>query len=278
MKLMNLLRYLTASIMFFSVQSFAGERIVSIGGDVTEIIYALNAEQSLVGRDSTSLIPTQVQKLPDIGYMRQLNAEGILSLKPTKVMASEVAQPAVVFEQLKSVGIQVDILPFGYTAESVIEKIKRIGKSLNKSAQAEILSKTFVQQLEAIDRSDLDVRILFVLNRAGANQMVAGSGTMADTEIKLIGAKNAMENQVRFTPISQEGVIAANPDLIVMTQLGIKALGGEDKVWELAGILHTNAGKQRNLVVVEDIALMSFGLTTPKEMAKLRMAAEKVKK
>ncbi len=270
--------FLTFSIATLSTITIAQERIISIGGDVTEIIYALNAEQNLVGRDSTSMIPQAVNALPDIGYMRQLNAEGILALKPTKVIATEVAQPSIVLEQLKSAGVTVDTIPFKYSAENVVEKIKKVGESLSKQTQAVTLAENFANELKAIPNSPLDVRILFVLNRAGANQTVAGKDTVADEAIKLIGAKNAMGNNVRFVPISQEGVIAANPDLIVMTRLGIQSLGSTEKVWELPGIAHTNAGKNKQLVIVEDIAFMSFGLTTPKALLTLRQAAEQVKK
>ncbi len=270
--------FLTFSIATLSTITIAQERIISIGGDVTEIIYALNAEQNLVGRDSTSMIPQAVNALPDIGYMRQLNAEGILALKPTKVIATEVAQPSIVLEQLKSAGVSVDTIPFKYSAENVVEKIKKVGESLGKQTQAVTLAENFANELKAIPNLPLDVRILFVLNRAGANQTVAGKDTVADEAIKLIGAKNAMGNNVRFVPISQEGVIAANPDLIVMTRLGIQSLGSTEKVWELPGIAHTNAGKNKQLVIVEDIAFMSFGLTTPKALLALRQAAEQVKK
>ena len=270
--------FLTFSIATLSTVTIAQERIVSIGGDVTEIIYALNAEQNLVGRDSTSMIPQAVNALPDIGYMRQLNAEGILALKPTKVIVTEVAQPSIVLEQLKSAGVTVDTIPFKYSAENVVEKIKKVGESLGKQTQAVTLAENFANELKAVPNSPLDVRILFVLNRAGANQTVVGKDTVADEAIKLIGAKNAMENNVRFVPISQEGVIAANPDLIVMTRLGIQNLGSTEKVWELPGIAHTNAGKNKQLVIVEDIAFMSFGLTTPKALLALRQAAEQVKK
>ncbi|WP_373779075.1 hemin ABC transporter substrate-binding protein [Glaesserella sp.] len=265
-------------LTLFQVQANAQDRIVSIGGDVTEIIYALDAQQYLVGRDSTSMIPKEVNTLPDVGYMRQLNAEGILALKPTKVIVSEVAQPSIILEQLKSAGIKVDTIPFKYNAESVLEKIQKVGESLGKPTQAVTLAQKFTNELHAIPNSPLDVRILFVLNRTGANQTVAGKDTVADEAIKLIGAKNAMGSHVRFVPISQEGVISANPDLIVMTHLGVKGLGSTDKVWELPGIAHTNAGKNKQLVVVDDIAFMSFGLTTPKALFALRQAAEQVKK
>ncbi|VEI48250.1 hemin transport system periplasmic protein HmuT [Actinobacillus equuli] len=82
----------------------------------------MGAEQALVGRDSTSIAPLAAQQLPDVGYMRQLNVEGILALKPTKVISSDVAQPSVVFEQLKSAGVTVERVPFEYTPESVIQK------------------------------------------------------------------------------------------------------------------------------------------------------------
>ena len=69
----------------------AQEKIVALGGDVTEIVYALGAQSSLVARDSTSQWPQAANDLPDVGYLRQLNAEGILSMRPTLVLASDRA-------------------------------------------------------------------------------------------------------------------------------------------------------------------------------------------
>lgn len=73
---------LLAALPLFA--SAAAERVISLGGDVTEIVYALNAGQQLVAKDSTSTWPAAAQKLPDVGYLRQLNAEGILSLRPDR--------------------------------------------------------------------------------------------------------------------------------------------------------------------------------------------------
>lgn len=254
----------------------AQERIVSIGGDVTEIIYALGAEQALVGRDSTSITPLAAQQLPDVGYMRQLNVEGILMLNPTKVISSEVAQPSVVFEQLKNAGIAVERVPFDYTPESVIQKIKLIGKLVNQPQQAVKLAEKFANTLNAVSSSPLDVRILFILNQAGSNYLVAGKNTVADTAIRLIGATNAMQNSLRFSPISQEGIIAARPDLLVLTKMGQASLGSLDKVWSLPGMALTPAAKKKRVIVVDDLAILGFTLTTPAELLKLRQAAEQV--
>ena len=84
-----------------------------------------------------------------------------------------------------------------------------------------------------------------------------------------------MGNAARFVPISQEGVIVANPDLIVLTSLGVESLGSVDKLWELPGIAHTTAGKKKQVVVVDDIAFLAFGLTIPQELHKMRQAVEK---
>ncbi|MDG4953310.1 heme/hemin ABC transporter substrate-binding protein [Actinobacillus equuli] len=275
MKLVKFLAFLTACIGLNP--ALAQERIVSIGGDVTEIIYALGAEQALVGRDSTSIAPLAAQQLPDVGYMRQLNVEGILALKPTKVISSDVAQPSVVFEQLKSAGVTVERVPFEYTLESVIQKIQRVGKLVNKPQQAVKLAEKFTNELKAVSTSPLDVRILFILNHAGSNYMAAGKNTVADSIIRLIGATNAMQNSIRFSPISQEGVIAARPDLLVLTKMSLESLGSIDKVWSLPGMALTPAAKKKNVIVLDDLAVLGFTLTTPTELLKMRQAAEQVR-
>ena len=89
-------RWLMLLMAFPLFASAAAERIVSLGGDVTEVVYALDAQQQLVAKDSTSTWPATAQSLPDVGYIRQLNAEGILSLRPTLVLASAQAQPSLV--------------------------------------------------------------------------------------------------------------------------------------------------------------------------------------
>lgn len=106
----------------------AAQRIVSIGGDVTEIAFALGAGDEVIARDSTSLHPEAVKKLPDVGYMRQLNAEGILALKPTLVLTTELAQPALVLRQLEESGVKVVSVPGDTTLQAVPKKSPRSPK------------------------------------------------------------------------------------------------------------------------------------------------------
>ncbi|MGB3455840.1 MAG: ABC transporter substrate-binding protein, partial [Litorimonas sp.] len=77
-------------------------RVVSLGGDLTEIVVALGAEDTLIARDATSSFPPSIEALPDVGYVRALNAEGILALSPTLVIASSEAGPPEALEQLRA--------------------------------------------------------------------------------------------------------------------------------------------------------------------------------
>lgn len=104
----------------------AAERIISLGGDVTEIVYALDAQQQLVAKDSTSTWPAAARSLPDVGYIRQLNAEGILSLRPTIVLASAQAQPSLVLQKVEDSRVRVVNIPGGNDLSAIDKKSSRL--------------------------------------------------------------------------------------------------------------------------------------------------------
>ena len=255
----------------------AAEKLVSIGGDVTEIVYALGAGNELVARDSTSLRPKAVLALPDVGYMRQLNTEGILSMHPTMVLSSELAEPSLVLQQLAQNGVKVVRVPGMASVDAVPKKIDVIAKALNRKAEGEKLIATYRTQLSAVKHDPLPVKMLFVMSHGGMNSMAAGQDTAADAMITSVGAKNAMQGFSRYRPLSQEGVIASAPDILLLTADGIKSLGGMDQVWKLPGVAMTPAGKNKRVLVLDDMSLLGFGLQTPAVMTQLRQAAENVK-
>lgn len=254
----------------------AAERIVSIGGDVTQIIYALNAQQQLVARDSTSLHPAVVQKLPDVGYMRQLNAEGILALKPTLVIASELAKPTLALQQVERNGVKVITITGQPGIAAIGEKIHTVAAALHREENGQALQEKVKKQLSSISTQPLPVKVLFILAHQGMGTMGAGSGTAADAAIHAAGLQNAMAGIARYQPLSQEGVIASAPQLIVATTDGIRTLGGSENLWKLPGIALTPAGKAQQLLIVDDMALTGFGIDTPAAIRKLRQAAEAV--
>lgn len=252
----------------------AQARIVSIGGDVTEILYALGAQQDVVARDSTSLRPQAVLSLPDVGYMRQLNPEGILALKPTLVIASELSKPSLALQQVEAAGVKVVTITGTATLDAINQKIDAIAAATGRESQAAALKATLSTQLNALNTSPLPVKVLFIMNHSGMKALAAGSGTGADGAIRAAGLVNAMGNAPRYQAMTQEGMVASAPQLLVMGRAGIDALGGEANVWKLPGLALTPAGQGKKLLVVDEMSLLSFGLDTPATLVKLRQAAE----
>ncbi|OKP26968.1 MULTISPECIES: heme/hemin ABC transporter substrate-binding protein [Serratia] len=258
----------------FPLAAVAAERIVSIGGDVTEIALALGAGDEVVARDSTSLHPAAVQTLPDVGYMRQLNVEGILALKPTLILTTELAEPALVLKQLEDSGVKVVRIPGDTSVQAVPEKISVIAGAVNRSSQGKQLAERYQQQLAAVANTPLPVKVLFVMSHGGITPMAAGQQTAADAIIRAAGLKNAMQGFSRYRPLSQEGVIASAPDLLLVTTDGVRSIGGQENLWLLPGMALTPAGKNRRVLIVDDMALLGFGLETPQALGLLRKAAE----
>ncbi|MDF7652157.1 hemin ABC transporter substrate-binding protein [Erwiniaceae bacterium L1_54_3] len=260
-----------------ALPAFAAERVISIGGDVTQIVYALDAQADLVARDSTSQQPAQANKLPNIGYMRQLNAEGILALKPTLVLTSELAKPSLVLQQVESAGVKVVDVTGKTSLDAIPEKIATIGKALHRDNEAKALIEKVNKQRAQIPQQPLPVKVLFIMAHGGMSTQAAGTQTGADAAIRSAGLVNAMAAIPHYQQLSQEGVVAAAPDLVVVGQDGLRTLGGEDKIWSLPGLALTPAGQHHALLVVDEMAMLGFGLDTPETIVKLRRAAEAVK-
>lgn len=254
LRLLSLPFILSLSAYLLPLNTLAAERIVTIGGDVTEIAYALGAGGEIVARDSTSLQPQAVQKLPDVGYMRMLNAEGILAMKPTMLLVSELAQPSLVLKQVADSGVNVVTVPGQTTPENVAVKINAVAAALHQQEKGQELIKDYQQRLGAVSNTPLPVKVLFVMSHGGLTPMAAGQNTAADAMIRAAGGNNAMQGFSRYRPLSQEGVIASAPDLLLITSDGVKALGGSEGIWKLPGMALTPAGKNKRLLVVDDMA------------------------
>jgi len=254
----------------------AQERIITIGGDVTEIVYALDAQQNLVARDTTSQRPALATKLPDIGYMRQLNAEGILALQPTLVIASELAKPSLALQQVEQAGVKVVTVTGEPSLTAIHQKIATVAAGLHKEEQGKALETRLDAQLAGISEKPLPVKVLYILNHTGMKAMAAGTETAADGAIRSAGLINAMGNIPRYQALTQEGIVASAPQLVVIGKDGLKSLGDEEAIWQLPGLALTPAGKDRHLLVVDEMALLGFGLQTPGAIAKLRKAAEAI--
>jgi iron complex transport system substrate-binding protein len=255
-------------------------RIVSVGGALTEIVYALEAQGELVGVDTTSLYPAVAQQLPQVGYARTLSAEGVLSLAPTQLIATEEAGPQTVLRQVRDAGVPVAVLSANNKFEGLLERVKQVGQITGRADPAARLAQALQQQwneslARVRQRSHAPVRVLFILAHAPNQVMVGGRETGADAMLAYAGAVNVMGGQGGFAgykPLTPEAVIAARPDIVLVTDQGLKASGGVDGILKLPGLAQTPAGKQHRIVSQEAMLLLGFGPRMPQALAQLDAA------
>lgn len=270
-----MMRWLLLLIAFPLLSHAAVERLVTLGGDVTEIVYALHAEESLVARDSTSSWPPRRKscrrRLPATAERR-----GILALRPQLVLASAQAQPSLVLHKVQASGVKVVNVPGGESLSAIDNKVAVIAEALGKTAAGDALRQQLQQQIAAIPTQPVAKRVLFILSHGGMNTLVAGQHTAADSAIRAAGLQNAMQGFDHYRAMSQEGVAASQADLVVISADGLKGMGGEAGLWKLPGLAQTPAGRHKQLLTIDDMALLGFGPRTPQAIIALRNKAEQL--
>ena len=274
-----------AGWMGLGLEAFAHERpavspstirLISIGGALTEIIYLLKADAELVGVDTTSIYPAEASRLPNVGYARSLSSEGILALCPTQLIATKDAGPPIVLRQIINSGIPLSILPSGHQFIDVINRVRTIGRLVHKTDAAESLASRLLLEWNAtqkrVTNSKLNkTRVLFILSQNPSQLMVGGEKTSAAAMIAYAGARNAISGFSGFKPLTPEAVIAANPDVLLLTDQGVKAVGGIGGVLRFPVISQTRAGKEQKVVSLEAMYLLGFGPRMPLAAAELNL-------
>ena len=243
--------------------TFEQPRLISLGGAVTEILFAIGMGKYIVGVDASSSYPPKVKSLPQVAYHRRLSAEGIISLKPSMVIATTEAGPPEVLQQLKDAGVELVILPHEPTIASTMEKIALIGNAVNSQDHATKLAdkiKINIDSLLTFNVPDsLTVKVLFLYARGQGNIMVAGTKTGADEIIKIAGGTNAISEFEGYKPLTSEAVISSAPDVILLMDSGLKSIGGTDALWELPGIALTPAKAHNRILTMDGQLLLGFG-------------------
>ena len=264
-----------------------GTRIVSLFGDITEILYALGVEDFIVGVDVSSVYPEAAQDLPDVGFAGALNAEGILGLAPTIVIGGGIVAPGPVgvLEQLEQAGVEVLVLPELVGLDSPAIKIRTIGTAIGIPQRAEALALEVEQAIELAkptpdpDGEEIELKVLFVYLRRGGIQLVSGAGREAETIITASGGVDAgaaigIEG---WQPLSPEALLSINPDVYLVMQLGYDAVGGVEGMLAIPGMAETEAGKHSRVIVMEDILLLGFGPRMAETIVQLRDYLDEVR-
>ncbi|MEM9278719.1 MAG: ABC transporter substrate-binding protein [Pseudomonadota bacterium] len=248
-------------------------RIVSIGGSLTEIIYALGEDKRLIARDTTSVFPREAFELPDVGYIRQLSPEGVLSVDPDLILALEGSGPPETIETLKAAGVPIVFVPEGYTDEKIREKILAVGKAMNVEGKAETLanntSEALAEVSSRISSTAENKKVLFVLSMQGGKLLASGKNTAADGIISLAGGENIISSFNGYRQINDEAVISSQPDVILMMKSRGNHSLSDAEVLSHPAIATTPAGQTKNLVRMDGLFMLGFGPRTADAVSEL---------
>lgn len=237
------------------------QRIITLGGAMTEIAFALGAGDEVVGVDLTSSYPAAVEELTRVGMFRSIGAEGILSLTPTVVLGVEGVGPDNAVSQVRAAGIDVQVFEDPRDFEGARQRIEKVAEVLGRKDQAEsviaAMRTDYERAREIAASSSVQPRVLFLYARGANTLLVGGKNTSADSMIELAGGVNAVDFD-GFKPLSPEGLIAAQPDVLLMAEKGVESLGVEE-LWKLNGLEQTPAGRERRLITIDDAKLLGLG-------------------
>jgi len=168
------------------------------------------------------------------------------------------------------------VIPRNYKPEEVIGSIRQIAKLLHKEPQAEQLIAALNRDLEATAARLTNIKakpkVIFCglgANMPGGN--ISGRNTRIVEMIELAGGINPITQFEGFRPLTEEGVIAASPDIIVMTERSFERAGGLEGVRKLPGIALTPAGRSGRVIPVSDMYFQGFGPGIGKAVSELSL-------
>lgn len=269
---------IAAALLSLAVSAEAADyrRIVSIGGDVTEIVFALGEGKRLVARDTTSSYPPEATALPDAGYIRALSAEGILGTRPDAVLASEGAGPAEQMDALQASGVPVATVPEGHDGKAIIAKIEAVGAFLGKQTEAAALAAKVARDLDdatrQAERPDAErARVLFILSLTGGKITAAGEGSSADAILTMAGARNALSGFKGFKAVTAEAILESRPDVILLMDRADHA-AALDQLRQDPALRQTPAVRNGRIVRMDGLMLLGFGPRTAEAVRTLSAA------
>ncbi|MGX9429746.1 MULTISPECIES: heme/hemin ABC transporter substrate-binding protein [Bradyrhizobium] len=241
-------------------------RIVSIGGAITEILYALGFEDRVAGVDATSLYPAAaLRDKPNVGYMRQLSPEGVLGLNPSLVLAVQGSGPKETMDVLEAAKVPLVLVPETFSEQGLLDKIKLVGHAMDADPRAECLTTAVAHDLaqlrELRAKVTKPVRVMFVMSLLNGRAMAAGNKTAANEIIQLAGGVNAVEGYDGYKIISDEAIVAAKPDVVLSIQRGKDSLEAE-AIYAHQAFALTPVAANKSFISMEGLYLLGFGPRT----------------
>lgn len=246
----------------------ADERLVVVGGRATEIVFALGAGDAVVGVDTTSTWPPEVRALPRVGYVRHLPVEGILALRPDRLLAVPEAGPERSLTRLDA-AMRVDILPPAGPRE-VPQLVRWIAERLDRTEHGETVASQLEARLSSLPtQHPAPPSVLVLLATGGDTLLAGGAGSVADALLDAVGLRNAVGDVAGFKPLSREALLTLDADLVVIAETAPGAY--REEAWPV--LRRTPAGQRGRILVRDSMYLLGFGLRVAEALEEILAAS-----
>ena len=259
----------TTAYAFF--HSEAPKRVVAAGGSITEIIYRLNEHERIVGVDSTSTFPWQAREKAQIGYVRKLSPEGVLSLSPDILIGEADTGPEKILHQLEEANLNIEILSDTDNLYGIEDKIIKVAQLLGVETKGKELAKSLQVDRQALvhitDQVEKKPKVLFVLALRNGQPIVSGDNTSGHEVLEAAGGNNLAANINGWKPLSTEAALSMNPDIIIT--MGRHGAERVDMLKELPHFKYSNAIKNNRVHVINGSYLLGMGPRTPQAVVEL---------
>ncbi|MCX4991325.1 MULTISPECIES: hemin ABC transporter substrate-binding protein [unclassified Streptomyces] len=252
------------------------DRIVSLSGGLSEIVFTLGLGDRVVARDITATFD-QAKKLPVVTRNHDVSAESVLSLEPDLVLAETTTGPDEAMEQIRDAGVPVLVVDPARSLDDVGPRIRTVADALGVPAAGKRLAQRSRDRIAAVRKAvpaHADhPRVAFLYLRGSASvYLIGGRGSGATSLLEAAGAVDAGAESglgKDFTAITTESLAQAAPDAILVMSKGLESVGGVDGLVRIPGVAQTPAGMKRRVVSVEDGVLLNYGPRTDQVLSSL---------
>lgn len=249
---------------------------LSLTGSVGELVYAFGMAERIVGRD----ISTNFAGADDIPLVTEgghsIDAESVLALNPTLIITDGSIGPTDVILQMRDAGVAVVTVERAVDSETGYLTAQQVADAMGVGSAAPELIEQLRQAVEAKEAEIKELlpedssklpRVVFLYVRGNAGiYYLFGEGSGADSLIESVGAVDAAAeiDWVGERPMTEEALIAMDPDIIVLMTKGLESAGGVEGLLEAQpSIALTAAGQRERFITVDDEVLFAGGIRTP---------------
>lgn len=193
--------------------------IISLAPSCTEIVYALGAQDKLIGRTDFCNYPPEAEQVQSIGAFESPNQELILTLEPDVVLAANLHIQLGITAWFESKGIKVVTLD-PYTLEDVLDNITLVGKIAGRDSEARDLVSSLRTRIEAVEEKVEGLteaqrrRVLHVTWHEPL--YTAGTGTFIHALIETAGGVNVFADLSGHPVVGLDEAVMRNPDIITV--------------------------------------------------------------